>query len=313
MRTLKHLRPLPAELRGLRTGEGHEGLSQATALTISRHLTTAQLRIYRPTELYSLVRENRLTWELPASLSERNVVADLVRKTKLEEILLRANNKYPSIRRYTWGPVSAYAVALSVRPNAYLSHETAACLHGLLSSGSKTIYVNREQSTKHGPPLPLTQEAITRAFASTQRLSRYTLTHGESSIVLLSGKNTNRLEIETIPGSAGEPLPVTSIERTLVDITVRPAYAGGVSNVLRAFRQAKGRISVQRLIKVLKQLGHAYPYHQPIGFYMERAGFPSTDLERLLRIAQKFDFFLAHRLSSKRYSQRWRLYYPKDL
>jgi len=53
-------------------------------------------------------------------------------------------------------------------------------------------------------------------------------------------------------------LPVTSIERTLVDAAVRPQYSGGVTAVLRAYGKAGGRLSIKRLLSILTNLDYLY-------------------------------------------------------
>ena len=60
-----------------------------------------------------------------------------------------------------------------------------------------------------------------------------------------------------------------------------PVYAGGVEHVLEAYRRARDRTSVPRLIVTLKKLGHVYPYQQAIGSYMERSKFSKNRFERL--------------------------------
>jgi hypothetical protein len=133
--------------------------------------------------------------------------------------------------------------------------------------------------------------------------------------VILNGKHTDRLEVSQMsaPEGSGELLEVTKIERTLIDIAVRPAYAGGVEQVLAAFQRAKERMSVGTLIATLKRLGYMYPYHQAIGFYMERAGYEPVKLARLKALGLEHDFYLAHGLKDLTYDAAWRLHHPKDL
>jgi hypothetical protein len=130
---------------------------------------------------------------------------------------------------------------------------------------------------------------------------------------MIAGTNTNRLGVEEIIGPASETIWVTNLERTLIDIVVRPAYAGGPSQVLKAYRAAKDRISVDRLIDTLKGLDYVYPYHQPIGFLMQEAGYPKHGVNQLRALGLGHDFYLAHGMQQPEYSQDWRLFYPKDL
>jgi len=65
-------------------------------------------------------------------------------------------------------------------------------------------------------------------------------------------------------GPNGEPLDVTDLERTLIDIVVRPAYAGGVHQVLTAFVRSRPKVSLERIAKLLRRLDYIYPYQQAI-------------------------------------------------
>ena len=220
---------------------------------------------------------------------------------------------YKSFIRYIWDHASAYEVALSLRAGSYLSHATAVFLHGLTPEIPRTVYANKEQSEKPESPVGLTQQGIDRAFANKARTSNYIYEFEGTRIVLLSGKSSGNLEVSEVADTTGRTLPVTKLERTLVDITVRPTYAGGVFNVLEAYRGARGRVSVPTLIATLRRLAFAYPFHQSVGFYMERAGYTEDQLQRLKALGTPFEFYLTNQLPNRRLDPSWRVYYPEGL
>ncbi len=186
-------------------------------------------------------------------------------------------------------------------------------LHGLAKLTQKTIYVNAEQSQKQSPGAALTQEGIDRAFSGKQRQSNLIYSYDRLSVIMISGKHSNRLGVEEMAGPTAEIIQVTNLERTLIDIVVRPTYAGGAVQVLKAYKAAKDRVSVPRLLAVLKKLNYLYPYHQPIGFLMQQAGYPDKDLAPLHALGISHDFYLAHGMKQPEYSQYWRLFYPPNL
>ncbi len=99
---------------------------------------------------------------------------------------------------------------------------------------------------------------------------------------------------------------MTDLERTLIDITVRPGYAGGVDRVLQTYLAAKSLISSEKLIGTLGQLDYVYPYHQAVGFYMQKAGYDRAAWAALREKKQRYDFFLEHGMKKPMYDPEWR-------
>ena len=268
-------------------------------------------RIFLPNQLKSLIDRFQRLKEASVHEPRDKVKKQLIRQGFVRSIILKCG--YGDMRRFVHGKVSPYQLALSIAPNVYLSHGTAASLHGLVTRGMNPIYVNKEQSPKYVTEQDLNQEAIDRAFARPQRVSNYELRYSVWRFVLLSGKHTDRLGVVPLSSGQGESVEVTGLEQTLVDMVVRPVYAGGVVQVLTAFKRARNQIRLNTLIDTLASLKYAYPYHQTVGFYMEKASYAPTWLNEFQRMGLDYNFYLAHGMKQKAFDSRWRIFYPTGL
>jgi hypothetical protein len=251
-------------------------------------------------------------WRMAANTTVDKFVRFLLETTvmRMVSIVPVGRTSYRTVTRYVWADASPYAVAATLESRAYLSHGAAVLLHGLSDQLPRTICVSREQSQQYREADTLAQGDINRAFLRPERVSNALFTYDKFQVVLLHGKNTGRVEVGTIMYGQ-ELLPVTKLERTLIDITVRPAYAGGVYQVLEAYRRAQPDVSTSILLATLKNLDYVYPYHQAIGFYMQRAGYTPQQYERFRSLGLNYDFYLSHDLRDLAYDPEWRLHYPK--
>jgi hypothetical protein len=275
-------------------------------------LDKASTRVFWLSDLGKILAEHRAFWRLAKNTTTAAFADFLVQKSELRRHAMKAiNHPSSSAVRFVWRHASPYELALSLKRGAYLSHGTAMFLHGLTEQIPFQIYVNSEQSPKPRSE-HLTQQGINNAFAQKQRESTFIFQFDQNQARLLWGKNTGRLEVGEIEHE-GSRIEVTKLERTLIDIVVRPSYAGGVFQVLEAYRKAKDRISTGILTATLKKLDYVYPYHQTIGFYMQRAGYSEEQYGRLKALGLKHDFYLTYDLRDKDYDPEWRLFFPKSL
>lgn len=217
--------------------------------------------------------------------------------------------------RYVWGNVPLLEILLTLKPKCYYSHYTAMRMHGLTEQVPKIIFLNHEQHLKSQSTGGLTQERIDAAFKRKPRQSNNKIDIDNVRVYLINGKNTDQLGVEeqAVNYDSDQPVKVrlTNLERTLIDVTVRPAYAGGVFEVLKAFKLAKDQVSVNALMAMLQKIQHTYPYHQAIGYYLERAEYKPALLDLVKRFPMNYDFYLANNMSDTEYVKAWRLYVPK--
>ncbi|HET6161260.1 MAG TPA: hypothetical protein VFE34_23160 [Dongiaceae bacterium] len=273
----------------------------------------APQQVYSKSQLEDVLTKNRATWELARRTSTDEFVEFLTNQRIARSQTFVSDRYGRQIVRYSFGRASPYALALSIQAKAYLCYATALNLHGLANVNPKLLYLNSEQSPKPDPSGALAQDRIDNAFKKAQRLSNLIYGLGDLSFTIVSGKHTKGLGVEEIRHSDSETLAVTNLERTLVDIAVRPAYAGGISLVLKAYRAAKVRVSVDRLLKILKDLDYRYPYHQSIGFLMQKVGYPQHSYAKLRALGLHHDFYLDYNMQQPAYSPDWRLYHPAEL
>jgi hypothetical protein len=60
-------------------------------------------------------------------------------------------------------------------------------------------------------------------------------------------------------------------------------------------------------------MDYIYPYHQVLGFYLEKAGYKESQLKILDNMDIEYDFYLNYKMENPSFSERWKLYYPGHL
>ena len=276
---------------------------------VSDFFSKSLKKVFTLEELDSIFQEHIGKWSLPVSTTE-NFAKQLVQSNILKGNEFQFGERIsPQIR--FWSPIAdIYDVVLSLAPKIHFSHTSALFLHGIVKTTPMSIYITSEQSKKESKTntSELEQNAIDIAFSKPQRQTNAKCIFKGKNIFLLHGMFTNKLGIIELSGK-----PVTSLERTLLDITVRPSYAGGVSEVLKAFINAKNKVDIDILINLLDNINYTYPYYQSIGFYLEKAGYNAQHISKLKKREKYVDFYIDYAMVDPIHSIDWRLFYPKKL
>lgn len=274
--------------------------------------------VLKPAELAEVFSENRDSWRLARRMTLKSFEQFMTERTLLKEVRF----KFPQrpVTGYVWGDVPLLEVLLGLVDDSYLSHYTAVRLHGLTEQVPKTIYLTREKSSSVAYLAQelndIKQEAIDAAFRRPPRISHNEVNVNDQRIVFLQGALQDKLGVTekntTYDSNRVMLLRYTTLERTLIDAAVRPPYSGGVFEVAKAFVNAKEQdISANAMASMLKRMRLAYPYHQAVGFYLERAGYKQSLVDLFKSQRMDRDFYLTHDMGKTKYIKDWRLHVPE--
>lgn len=277
-------------------------------------------RVFSRREILELIQQHHEKWirrrtskadpriEV-GSNSPTSILNALVKEGALK--MIRLPFPHRATVRFVWGERPLFQIVQSIDGKGYFSHYTAMGLHGLTDQIPKTVYFNVEQGATGGGG-SLSQVGIDRAFKGKCRVTTNMATLDNSTIYKLNGQNTQNLGVVEHEAEEGYRIRVTDLERTLIDATVRPIYSGGVGEVAQAYRRAAGKISVSTLVNYLETMNFTYPYHQAIGFYLEKAGkYSPKEIEMLRTFPMKYDFYLNYQIKNPAYDSSWKVFIPK--
>jgi hypothetical protein len=278
--------------------------------------TIAALRqqIFKQADVSKILAEWREQWELPKGMTGAAF------GKKLVDTRLVREHKFPfpqrTEKRYAKPHVPMLEVMQSLKPNAYYTHTSALKAHGLLEERLDDIYLNFEQGPHERSCLP-EQSRIDAAFQCNPRRTSNVIKREHGDLIMLNGMQTGLLGVEEklVEALDLEPakIRVTNLERTLIDITVRPYYSGDVESVLRAFELARNHVNVSQLLRYLAKLNYVYPVHQALGWYMGKAGYKGSQLKELRATPKERRFYLTHRMKEFELNDEWQIFVPTNL
>ena len=280
---------------------------------IEGYFDNESVKSFTEKKFSEILNRNSHDWNIQPNRNMRQVLDYLLKREMLvKNSFINDSNEVKLI--YSWKTLDEYTIISGLKSDSYFAYYSSLFLHQLTLQIPKTVYLNFEHKSEkrsNDSGTNLTQDAIDNAFNGSQRKSSLTFSFNDKKIVLTNGKFTNKLGVVKRHNN-NQWFEYTNLERTLIDIAVRPAYAGGVFEVIEAYKIAKGKLNVSRMSKYLEKLDYIYPYYQVIGFYLEKAGYADRDVEFFIK-EMKFNFYLTYDIRRKEFSEKWKLYYPKGI
>ena len=280
----------------------------STEKFLKTYLLSLNRKVFSQEELAKIFDDNRSAWGIAVSTSTNKLIDRYVMRGVFRHVIMPGSEGEKS--RYFFGEPNIYEISTSLRSKSYISHYTAMSLNDLTDQIPKTIYTAVELSQKNLGKSSLTQEAIDSAFDEPQRRSLNTVIFNDFKIILLNSKYSGGTGIM----KTGD-YNITSLERTILDCTVRPQYAGGCFSVLEGYRRALKlkMFSVNKLLSLLNKMDFIYPYEQAVGFYLEKAGYQGKLLQILVETPKNYRFYLDYGLTDKEFNQKWQIFHPTGM
>lgn len=286
---------------------------EAAQELIKDNLYSDNIKAYTTYDIKNIFSLNRSDWKIAGYRTPDQFMSFLENKNIIKILKLK-HQSTGSIKKILTEPdATKQNIALTIKKDGYLSNYSSMQIHQLTLQIPKSLYIsfNKGLDTKDikKSENEITQENIDIAFSKPQRITSEVYkseldntrfyfiqkAHKEKNIGILSNDNYS----------------YTDLERTLIDIAVRPAYSGGVFEVLNAFEIAKENVDINKLNTYLLELDYKYPYHQVIGFYMSKAGYTDEKISLFSNYLSKYDFYLTYNISNKEFDSKWKIYYPK--
>jgi hypothetical protein len=106
------------------------------ANAIRAYFGQCQEAVCRQHELVALLAEKRREWQLGKSITREDFLTILQQRVPVKHLELKSA-QYASIIRMVRGNPSSFEIGLSLRKGVYISHASAAFVHGL--SDTRTI------------------------------------------------------------------------------------------------------------------------------------------------------------------------------
>jgi len=208
---------------------------------------------------------------------------------------LKIKHKNRTYIVFTYQNPGLFEIIQKIKDGSYFAYYSAMYIHNLTEQIPKSVYINFE------------------TFKKEYKITKSTAVYNDFRIYIIRNKYTDKLGVINNSVSDNETISVTNLERTLIDIAINPEFSGGIYEVLKAYEEAAKEVSINKLISILKKMNHTSPYHQIIGFYLEKSGaYREFQINLIKEFPIREKINLIPEMKEMDFSETWQLFYPKN-
>ncbi len=211
-------------------------------------------------------------------------------------------------------------LAFAFFDTSYLSFATALFFHGLTEQVVKSFYVSKERPTprKNNKKVMLNNDTLRTEFLKPARKTQNICQYMGYTYYLVERGYAGYAGVvskEIVFNKKKLVKQISGLERTLIDCAINPHYAGGLSELIKAFYLAKGNIKYQKLFDIYHSMSLIYPYWQRIGVILENVvSKQGAQTWKDYFGKPKNDFYIDKEYrSSWEFDNSWQIHYPKGI
>lgn len=199
--------------------------------------------------------------------------------------------------------IDIYRLALSCKKNCFFSMSTALNIQGYSNYRNNFVFVSCELQGKSMDNIPLTQQSIDNAFHKPYRRTHSVGQINNKNIVFLTPKYTKNFGV--FKGN----LPVSSINRSMVEMIINVQYFRSSLEIIRIFAPLKSKIDINEVFNVVRAFDLIYPYFQCVGFYLEKIGFKKEELGIFKKQVTDLKFYTDKNKDKYLFDSYWQVFY----
>lgn len=261
-------------------------------------------KMYSLRELNEVLTHLKTKKLIAQNISGRSFFNMLQNRLELKTYSI-SSEKINKVRYTLYSDINVYDFVATFEKQGFFSMSTSLNIQGLSNEKNEFVFFSKELTPKYyNKNNEIHQEDIDQAYEKEYRYTSSIATYKNNHVIYLTPKHTGRFEVVRY-----NEYYVSSVHRAFVEMIIHVQYFKSFETVIEIFKPLKNRLDVKRIFKVLEIFDLIYPYHQLIGFSLEKVGFYKNDLDLFKKQVSDLKFYTQKSKIKYTFDSYWNIYY----